>query len=111
MLVLFAASRAVTVSRFEPDCSAIPAALHEAVPVAVPLPPRLFVQLTCVTATSSAAVPPSASVPLVVLYVAPLVGAVIVTVGAVVSGALGTAMVSRFEKPLRLLAASLARTR
>jgi hypothetical protein len=32
------------------------------VPVAVPLPPRLLVHVTIVTATSSVAVPPSAMV-------------------------------------------------
>ncbi len=49
--------------------------------------------------------------PFDVVYVAAFVGPVIVTVGAVVSGPAGTAAVKRFEKPLKLLAASRARTR
>ena len=55
--VLPAASRAVTVSTFDPDWSAIPLADQLVVPVAVPLPPRLFVQVTRVTPTLSDAVP------------------------------------------------------
>src|SRR5207247_4659228 len=42
VLVLPAASRAVTVSTFDPDWSTIPLALQLVVPVAVPLPPRLL---------------------------------------------------------------------
>ena len=56
--VLPAASRAVTVSTFEPDSSAMPFTDHAVVPVAVPLPPRLLLQVTCVTATLSEALPP-----------------------------------------------------
>src|SRR3989304_1340074 len=55
------------------------------VPVAVPLPPRSFDQLTCVTPTSSAPVPPSASELVLVLYVALAVGEVMAMAGAVVS--------------------------
>jgi hypothetical protein len=42
----------------------MPATLHDVVPDAVPLPPRLFVQVTCVTPTLSEALPPKLSVPL-----------------------------------------------
>ena len=45
---------------FEPDWSAT-LADQLVVPDAVPLPPRLFAQLTCVTPTLSEAVPPMAS--------------------------------------------------
>jgi hypothetical protein len=54
---LFAASRAVMVMTFEPPCSVMPLTLQAVVPVAVPLPPRLFAQVTCVTPTASLAVP------------------------------------------------------
>src|SRR5881392_1648437 len=57
--VLLAASCAVTVSTFGPGCSMIPLAVQVVVPVAVPLPPRLFTQVTCVTAVLSDAVPSS----------------------------------------------------
>jgi hypothetical protein len=55
--VLPAASRAMTVSTLDPDWRAIPLADRPVVPVAVPLPPRLFVQVTWVTPTLSDAVP------------------------------------------------------
>ena len=55
--VLPAASRAVTVSTFEPSWRAIALAVQLLVPVAVPLPPRLFTHVTCVTPTLSEAVP------------------------------------------------------
>jgi hypothetical protein len=55
------------------------------VPVAVPLPPRSFVHVTCVTPTVSAAVPPSVRGEVLVLKVGVEVGEVIATVGAVVS--------------------------
>ncbi len=86
MLLLPAASCAVTVKRFEPGCSAIPATLHAPVPEAAPLAPLLLAQVTCVTPTLSVAVPLKLTVPLVVPYVAWLVGVVIVTAGGVVSG-------------------------
>src|SRR5512145_514299 len=54
--VLPAASRAVTVSTFDPDCSMIPLAVQLVVPLAVPLPPRLFTHVTRVTLPD--AVPP-----------------------------------------------------
>src|SRR5438552_14236807 len=44
--VLPAASRAVTVSTFAPSCRPIPLTVQLVVPVAVPLPPRLFVHVT-----------------------------------------------------------------
>jgi hypothetical protein len=56
------------------------------VPVAVPDPPALFVQVTCVTATSSLAEPLSVTEPAVVAYVALDVGLVMLTAGACVSG-------------------------
>ena len=65
--VLPAASRAVTVSTFVPGWSAIPLAVQLVVPVAVPLPPRLFAHVTWVTPTLSDAVPPSVREALVVL--------------------------------------------
>jgi hypothetical protein len=82
-----AASFAVTVSTFAPDWSTIPPAVQLVVPVAVPLPPRLFAQVTCVTPTLSDAVPPSVRDDVGVLYVEPEVGEVIATVGGVVSTA------------------------
>ena len=57
---LRAASCAVTVSTFVPGWRTIPLAVQLVVPLAVPLPPRLFVHVTCVTPTLSDAVPPSA---------------------------------------------------
>ena len=65
--VLPAPSRAVTVSTFVPTCSAIPLAVQLVVPVAIPLPPRLFTHTTCVTPTLSAAVPASSSEALLVV--------------------------------------------
>ena len=65
--VLPAASCAVTVSTFVPDWSAIPLAVQLVVPVAVPLPPWLFVHVTWVTPTLSDAVPPSVKEGLFVL--------------------------------------------
>jgi hypothetical protein len=49
----------VTVSTFVPSRSTIPLAVQLVVPVAVPLPPRLFAHVTWVTPTLSDAVPPS----------------------------------------------------
>ena len=57
VLVLPAASRAVTVITLLPDCSVMLLADQDVVPLALPLPPRLFDQLTCVTPTLSEAVP------------------------------------------------------
>src|SRR3990172_7350500 len=80
-----APSRAVTVRTFAPGWRAMALADQVVVPVAVPLPPRSLDQLTWVTPTSSAAVPPRVTEVLFVLKVAAEVGAVIATVGAVVS--------------------------
>src|SRR5206468_4293965 len=55
------------------------------VPVAVPLPPRSFAHVTCVTPTVSDAVPPRVRVGLLVLKVGLGVGVVMVTPGAVAS--------------------------
>jgi hypothetical protein len=85
VIVLPAASRAVTVTTFDPVCRAIPLVVQLAVPVAVPLPPRLLTHRTWVTPMLSEAVPPSVSEDLVVLYVVLEVGDVIVTRGAVAS--------------------------
>jgi hypothetical protein len=60
VLVLPAASRAVIVRTFDPDCRAIELIDQFVVPLAVPLPPRLLDQVTCVTPTLSDAVPCSA---------------------------------------------------
>jgi hypothetical protein len=57
VFVLPAASRAVTASTFEPSWRAIELAVQLLVPVAVPLPPRLFTHVTWVTPTLSEAVP------------------------------------------------------
>ena len=65
--VLPAASDAVTVSTFVPSWMGIPLAVQLVVPVAVPLPPRLFTHVTWVTALLSAAVPPSVRGELLVL--------------------------------------------
>src|SRR5204863_4210782 len=80
-----AVSRAVTVRRLAPVWRTMPPAVQLVVPVAVPLPPRLFAQVTCVTPTLSDAVPPSARDDVGVLYVEPAVGVVIATVGSVAS--------------------------
>ena len=85
--VLFAASRAVTVMTFAPLCKVMPATLQLVVPVAVPLPPRSFVHVTCVTPTASAAVPPTVSVAELVAKVVDVVGVAMEIVGAVVSPA------------------------
>jgi len=83
--VLPAASRAVTVTTLAPACNTIPAAVQAVVPVAVPLPPRSLLHVTCVTPTLSAAVPPTVSGLAGAVYVTSVVGVVITTVGAVVS--------------------------
>src|SRR5439155_22198936 len=83
VVVLPAASFAVTVSRLAPACSAIPVAVQLVVPRAVPLPPRLLFHVTCVTPTLSDAVPPSASDDVGVLYVEPEVGDAMATAGGV----------------------------
>src|SRR5436309_7083636 len=57
--VLPTASRAWTVSTLVPIWRTIPLAVQLVVPLAVPLPPRLFAHVTCVTPTLSDAVPPS----------------------------------------------------
>jgi hypothetical protein len=85
-----AASRAVTVSTFGPARRGIPVTVQLVVPLAVPLPPRSFAQVTWVTPTVSAAVPPRLRGLLLVLKVGFEVGAVRLTVGGVVSaGATG----------------------
>ena len=65
--VLPTASRAVTVSTFAPGWRTMPLAVQLVVPLAVPLPARLFVHVTWVTPTLSAAVPPSVREELLVL--------------------------------------------
>src|SRR4051812_15483129 len=68
--------------RFEPDISGMPLALQLAVPVALPLPPRLLVHATPVTAVlESIVVPHTFSVPAAVVKLALLVGEVIESSG------------------------------
>src|SRR5437762_2535309 len=76
-----AASRAVQVALPVPAWRTMPLADQLVVPVAVPLPPRLFAQATWVTPTASAAVPPRVSAELLAVYVGEAVGVVIATVG------------------------------
>ncbi len=83
--VLPAASCAVIVMTLLPTCRPIEGTLHVVVPVVDPLPPRLFDQLTDVTPTLSAAVPPSERLVVVDVNDVPLVGVAIETVGRVVS--------------------------
>ena len=71
-----AASRAVTVTVLEPSWRAIGLVVQLLVPVAAPLPPRLFTHVTWVTPTLSPAVPPRLSGLALVVYVALPVGAV-----------------------------------
>src|SRR5438045_2008850 len=75
----------MTVRMLTPGCSAIAPTDQLVVPSAAPLPPRSFSHVTCVTPTSSAAVPASATELLPVLKVGVVVGEVIVTVGGVAS--------------------------
>jgi hypothetical protein len=63
-----------------------PLALHDVVPLHVPVAPLSLDHVTDVTPTLSVAIPERLSVELFVDQVAPFVGDVIVTVGAVVSG-------------------------
>jgi hypothetical protein len=81
-----AASTAVTVMTFVPFTSGTLVRLQLVVPVATPLPPRSLVYDTWLTPRSSAAVPPTLIDTAVAEYVDEAVGAVIVTVGGVVSG-------------------------
>ena len=67
VLVLPAASLAVTVTMLVPVCRPIPETFQLVVPDAVPLPTPLLTQVTSVTATLSEAVPPRLSVLLLVL--------------------------------------------
>src|SRR3990172_2154189 len=76
-----AASRAVTVSTLVPGWRGIPLADQVAVPLAVPLPPRSFVQVTRVTPMLSVVVPPRPSGLAPVVYVGADVGEGIITVG------------------------------
>jgi hypothetical protein len=73
-------------------------AVHEVVPEQVPLPPRLFVQVTLVTAVSSEAVPPTVTLSSRVAKDGLEVGSVIATVGDAVSAAAGLATLVRCER-------------
>jgi len=84
--LLPAPSRAVTVITLTPAERAIDGMVQDDVPDAVPLPPRSLVQVTCVTAMSSEAVPPRAMVPLPVEYVVAAVGVAITIEGIFPSG-------------------------
>jgi len=64
----------------------MPLAVQLVVPVAVPLPPRLFAHVTWVTPTLSDAVPPRVRGELLVVKVGLDVGDVMVIAGGVVSG-------------------------
>jgi hypothetical protein len=90
--VLPAASWAVTVRTLVPGWRGIPLTVQFVVPLAVPLPPRSFVQLTWVTPTLSAAVPARLRGLLFVLYVGAEVGEVMLSVGGVLLGACGVAL-------------------
>src|SRR4249919_885736 len=68
-----------------PVCSAIPTTDQLVVPVAVPLPPRLFAHVTCVTPMLSLDVPETVIGVDVVLNVGPVVGPVIAIVGRIAS--------------------------
>jgi len=59
VLVLPAASRALTVRAFVPGWRTTPLVTQLVVPLAVPPPPRTFSHVTCVTPTLSDAVPAS----------------------------------------------------
>jgi hypothetical protein len=83
--VLPAASRAVSVITLVPICSPIDDTLQFVVPDAVPPPPLLFDQLSDVTPTLSAAVPPICRLELDDVKDSPVVGVAIETVGRVVS--------------------------
>jgi hypothetical protein len=86
VLVLPAASRAVTTRVLVPDTSEIDAMLQFVVPDAAVLAPPFSVYVTCVTPTLSDAVPPIDIVLDEVENVDALVGDVMLTLGAVVSG-------------------------
>src|SRR5436189_21722 len=81
--MLPAASRAVTVRTLAPVWRTMPLAVQLVVPVAVPLPPRLFAHVTWVTPTASEAVPPRARAEVLAVYVGVAVGVVMATAGAV----------------------------
>jgi hypothetical protein len=80
-----AASRAWTVMTLVPPASGTEGTLQPAVPLATPLPPRSLTQDTCDTPLLSEAVPLNGIDADEVLYVAVLVGPVIVTLGGVLS--------------------------
>jgi hypothetical protein len=97
-----AASLARTVIAFAPAASATLATLQLVVPVAVPeTPVATFVHVTVATPMLSEAVPPSATVPDVVVYVGDEVGVVIVHVGAVPSYVTVIVSVPAFPAPSR----------
>ena len=83
--VLLLLSVTVTVITFAPEESEMPVLLQDVVPVAEPDPLRSLLQATDETDTLSLDVPLKSIVLELVLYVAPLVGLVIVTAGSVVS--------------------------
>lgn len=86
MLVFPALSFAVTVILLSPLERLILEIVQLVVPLAVPLPPLLLLHVTLLTLPElSDAVPPKLMALLVVVYVEPDVGLVMVTVGAVVS--------------------------
>jgi hypothetical protein len=97
-----AASRARTVIAFAPAASATDATLQLVVPEAVPEAPlAAFVHVTVATPTLSEAVPASATVANVVVYVGDEVGVVIVHVGTVPSYVTVSVSVPTFPAPSR----------
>jgi hypothetical protein len=90
LVVLLAASRAVTVMTVVPVANGTAAIDQAVVPAATPLAPPLVDQLTCVTPTLSPAMPLTASDALAAEYVPVVVGVVTAMVGTVVSDAAGT---------------------
>src|SRR6185436_18517910 len=84
LLLLFAASRAVTVRTFVPSCSETAGTLQLVVPLAMPLPPRSLLQVTWTTPTLSVAAPVSDITLVKIEKFGSEVGLVIVTPGALV---------------------------
>jgi len=80
------ASAAVIWKIFNPRCKIMPSTNQLLVPVAMPLPPRSFDQVTCVTALLSDTSPAILIAPVAVEKVGAAVGEVILRLGGVSSG-------------------------
>ena len=85
-----ALSDAVTVITFSPAARVMPVTLQLVVPEAVPDPPFEFAQVTWLTPTASDAVPPMLRLLDPVAKKASVVGELMLTTGAVVSGTVYT---------------------